>query len=147
MATLETMTGAPMVNGFQAPDGRQFTLSAVGLADLGAMNMHLKALPLLAMQHALRTAPEDVARYMLNLAYREIEKSIHVVDRERFVDGMQSLAGVSFILWRSIRKEHPTVTLEQVESWLDEKNFGDIRARMLTLAGFVTPEKKPAPQS
>jgi len=136
--------------------GKQFEMSPLVLADLANMQQWFKELPLQKCKAELKEFGEmyedKKKRKLVNKAHETYTERSEVIDgkdididlKKKVKEDMNtefcSLDGIGRMLWLSLKKTQPDITLEQVASMIDLDSLVSIRVLLDSLMFAPKPD-------
>lgn len=116
-------------------DGSVHSFKPLNLGEVEETVRWLRYQRLRDVIEATRGAEPMIQQRLIDRAYDECSK----LETTEVLAEIKSLAGVRYALWLSLRKERPTVRLEDVFDLVTPDNFLGVRKQMEVAAGEPDP--------
>jgi len=124
-------------------EGKIWRMSPIEPMDLGELETHLQKLPFERMRDRVESlgdaCTEELRARMYETAVAEAEKLTYTsYAAAKF---MNSIPGVAFLLWLSLRKNHQDLTLKDCTRMLTLKNLDQFKEKLDEVSGLKVPHK------
>lgn len=122
-------------------NGKEWKLAILGLGELAEYVTWYKYMPLREAELATKLLPEDVRKEELRLVYKECkEKEVNIEDSS-ISEGMQTPAGLNYLLFLSLRMNHPEIKQSDVSKIFNLKNQETIDDYSMYVIGVEKPQE------
>ncbi len=113
--------------------GKTYTLSPIRVKELKELEVYLKAQPLKVLGQVEGLSAED-RKYFLDKAYEDSRQI--KVGTQAFNDAVVSAAGISHLVFLSLRPHQPQISKDDVDALISqEKNAEVLLGKLLALMG------------
>ena len=122
-------------------EGRELKLAILGLGELAEFTTWYKYLPLREAEIATKLLPEDVRKEELRQVYKECrERDLNIEDKS-ISEGMQTPAGLAYLLFLSLRMNYPDIKEKDVSKIFNLKNQEVIDDYSMYVIGVEKPQE------
>ena len=106
--------------------GREYKLGIFGMRDLADFRQYIKGQRIRLIQNALEMGPERIG-IICNILSDEVNETKE----------LSTMDGVCFMLWKSLQKYQPEMTLKDVDDLIDLNNIAEISNVIMKIGGQV----------
>lgn len=117
-------------------DGKTWQLSPITLGDFAELESWMEMLPLTNIKPHLDGLQADERKMLLEQAYQDCKPGSISLSSPEAARAMQSLRGVRLLLFFSLRKMHPDITVDQASSIARIDNLEEMHDIIARLSGL-----------
>ena len=150
MSKLGTASKAPFIF---VVGGREYQLAPTEIADLGEFEKWLEVRPFEAARKQMKALGDMLTPEATSIILEGAQKAADnsAIDTLSYAQRMASLEGTIYMMWLSLRKNHPDITREEVGAFVTIDNLQEWQDRLDQVTGMVdadeNPTDSPAPES
>lgn len=137
---IETVAGVPLEIEI---NGTPYRASPLNIRDQGVIRQHIRAQAMLAYEESLKAMDASSLPSIMERRTQRAAILNKFISDDEMVAWLNTLEGMLFWLHLSISKEHPKVTVEEVEGWmLNPETLEAFADTVAKLSGWTAPEKE-----
>ncbi len=128
-------------------DGKTYLMRPLSIDEFAQFERWVDDAPIRQAARNLDGLPLDLQTKMLQQAQEAASAASEVdsVKRQaRIISQMMSMSGISYLIWLSLRREQPDLTLETVSQMLTMDKLPYVQQRLDEINGFSGPSQKRA---